>query len=857
MHNSEATCNLRLPAHGRDVGAFLDSDEVRVFLDHVSDGVTPREDIVAMLGFVVRRKLAGKSEGALWTEAYTASTADEVWGKNREQMERMCEWLGSWKRDHQSNASVGRESKSSWDDDDDDNDGYATEEDDEEGEVSIEALLLVGDVGVGKTASVFAAAASCGFHVMEINAGMERGAAKVKRICTEATQSHRISMDTKGLFTSKGRPKSLEEKLSGFDLGVFSVEELMGAGAGANKGSEKSREGRKKEKEQEAELDAEVVVVEEEEGPAHPAVKGKTDTLILFEEVDNLECTDDLPTLQVIRDLIQTAKRPVVLTCNQYHLPDTLRNLRKLGVELIKFDDHDPAVPDARIYLLLFIALVESNFNAQVDVAQMRCVLDACHGDVRRSIAAVQYQLGCLDHQSRVSGGYGGQSRLLGDIIGLMPPRKIQSFFFDSDEAYRAPQALFSWLNASRDANPALHRELLFGNCLKGSSFALGLPALEVLQECFKLQPRAEASSSSISSSSSSPGLPVNAQVTVDVLEAMAAMSDSLSAMDVLSMRHAPGAISVPEFHAHKTHMAAKDSVCFRHHSDAVQRETQLHSGGMVEFSRTPSQPYRWHLACGCEQTGDWPDNQVVSDMADAVAALALRDAMDTHRHLAGCVVALSAEVTVESSISPSRLVDALESKEPSGQESAEVEDDDDEDEDDIMLTRKRRKNRKGDKESNKRRKTVVDLQEEEEVQKKDALEVAATEVKESILCSDELDLSCVGCQVRNPATHDWFLNDALGVMAVHGEQAAYCEGMPYVQLIAHFDEVRQRNFTASLICDDADEVLATTYGMRRSSRPRRSVRGGMSQPILARHLETAREEDMTFLLKHALQASL
>ncbi|GAA5889128.1 hypothetical protein JCM5296_007173 [Sporobolomyces johnsonii] len=193
-------------------------------------------------------------------------------------------------------------------------------------------ILLHGPHGSGKTASVYAVAQELGYEIFEVNAGMgRRGAKDVEREVGDVGRNHIVRASPK-----KGGTKNLF---------------AMFAKKGAGKAEEKEKKGEAEEE-------------DEDEGDK-PAIKGPTQSLILFEEVDVLY-NEERDFWAGLKQLAEQSRRPIVLTCTDTSLIPT----DDLGLQKISFPsssviasslDFAPPEPALAIPFLQLVALSEGH----------------------------------------------------------------------------------------------------------------------------------------------------------------------------------------------------------------------------------------------------------------------------------------------------------------------------------------------------------------------------------------------------------------------------------------------------------------------------------------------------------------
>ena len=133
---------------------------------------------------------------ALWTERHAPRRAADVCG-NAGVASELAEWLAQWQgRRNEGERPSGRKRKGApWAEEASSEEDYLSSGSESEAEPSSgrNVLMLVGPPGGGKTAMVFACLAELGMGVIEVNAGMDRSGAAMRKWLLEATQSFRLS----------------------------------------------------------------------------------------------------------------------------------------------------------------------------------------------------------------------------------------------------------------------------------------------------------------------------------------------------------------------------------------------------------------------------------------------------------------------------------------------------------------------------------------------------------------------------------------------------------------------------------------------------------------------------------------
>jgi hypothetical protein len=109
-------------------------------------------------------------------------------------VEAMSLWLKDWKFRRISNVKVSKKrkvSKKKYNDSDDEFSSASENEAVDEQEIK-NVYILIGPSGTGKTQTVYHSAKSQGMSVIEINTSQARSGAMIKKLISEAAQSHRV-----------------------------------------------------------------------------------------------------------------------------------------------------------------------------------------------------------------------------------------------------------------------------------------------------------------------------------------------------------------------------------------------------------------------------------------------------------------------------------------------------------------------------------------------------------------------------------------------------------------------------------------------------------------------------------------
>ncbi|KAL8159334.1 hypothetical protein V2J09_000871 [Rumex salicifolius] len=314
---------------------------------------------------------------SLWTCKYQPEKAVEVCG-NAESVKLINDWLCLWReRDLQKCKKSIKLEKFSLEEDCSDDTYCDLQSMDEEAGLK-NVLLVMGPVGCGKSAAIYACAKEQGFEVIEVNSSDWRSGARIKQRFSEAVGLHWL----KG---SPENPKALQSTLK--KKAAFSTLSRVST---ANEFDE----------------DATQIITIPDDETANDAVvtsqrslcnysnikdTSEIKTLILFEEVD-ATLLEDRGFIATIQQLAQTAKRPMILTSNDTNpvLPESLDR------EEVYFS---VTSQQELLHHVCMVCNVEKSFT---DPDTIDKYIQYCQGDVRKTLMHLQFW--CQGQQPNTDG---------------------------------------------------------------------------------------------------------------------------------------------------------------------------------------------------------------------------------------------------------------------------------------------------------------------------------------------------------------------------------------------------------------------------------------------------------------------
>ncbi|GMH21840.1 hypothetical protein Nepgr_023683 [Nepenthes gracilis] len=299
-------------------------------------------------------------ENSLWTCKYQPENALEVCG-NSEAVGIINEWLHLWHERHfpASKKFLNDEKSIVQEGDYDCFDSSSDAENMEDTAGLKNVLLVMGPVGSGKSAAIYACAKEQGFQVTEVNASDWRNGALVKQKFGEAVGSHWLKRRQENPIYSQ-RKQTAEASAEELDQGRIDTIPLSEEEDSNNA----------------VEIPQKFYCGDDTVGCGEGEIK----TLILFEDVD-ATLSEDRGFISTIHQLADTGKRPMILTTNSNN-PVLPENLDREEVYFTKPSSKE---------LLSHVNMVCMAEKANIQPHIIERYIQYCKGDVRKTLMHLQF----------------------------------------------------------------------------------------------------------------------------------------------------------------------------------------------------------------------------------------------------------------------------------------------------------------------------------------------------------------------------------------------------------------------------------------------------------------------------------
>uniref|UniRef100_A0A8B9LQA4 ATPase family AAA domain containing 5b n=1 Tax=Astyanax mexicanus TaxID=7994 RepID=A0A8B9LQA4_ASTMX len=336
-----------------------------------------------------------REEDVLWTEKYQPQHSGGIIG-NSASVGKLHSWLKEWRmradveerrRRREERCRMQEENSESWDCGDFVGESLMIED-----QVELcNTVLIVGPVGVGKTAAVYACAEELGYKVFEVNSSSLRSGQLVLSQLREATQSHQLgalrpdspkphsslSTDAVELPASRAAPAATFKETS---RKAVASSKKSSRSVPRNKSSAPAVTIKHFFKRTDRPVNKISDLQQDHQGMSE---NPKFDYLMHFILYFNLQVdiifSEDVGFLTAIKTLMTTTKRPIILTTNDPLFSKTFNG----HFEKIYFKTPSEIT---RSYLQC-LCVVE---NVWPDPEDLSFLLEECKGDVRRSVLELE-----------------------------------------------------------------------------------------------------------------------------------------------------------------------------------------------------------------------------------------------------------------------------------------------------------------------------------------------------------------------------------------------------------------------------------------------------------------------------------
>ena len=358
------------------------------------------------------------TEGTPWVEVCKPTRASETLGSQNAQPADLCRnWLTNWKARIESNMNATKhafrnarrqQKNNQYSDSEDsdakweremgmelsDNDDYEGEKNDGFGDGSganiANGLIVFGDSGSGKTATIRAVASELGFSILEVNAGQNRTGRDILERFGESLQSKNLLNKRKNSSFAEGLLVDTEEDKKKTGENAIPTDDTKTSDKLKKK--KKTTNGKKAQKSagnntllgfirkketgkgddvatngvENGEMKREEVhkINDVEDKQQQNSINDVNNTIVVFEDVDCLFSSEDEEAKDVDRGLVpaiatllEAAKRPIVVVCKSEESLDgdygQLRQLTSLGTSTTRVGFEKPSVEELAEYLRL------------------------------------------------------------------------------------------------------------------------------------------------------------------------------------------------------------------------------------------------------------------------------------------------------------------------------------------------------------------------------------------------------------------------------------------------------------------------------------------------------------------------
>ncbi|CAF0829067.1 unnamed protein product [Adineta ricciae] len=389
-------------------------------------------------------------EQLLWTDIYRPRTSKAYLGNHTRQINRLNEWFSYWTRklhNEQPKNLSGKKRKRTMSDDDDD----SSETFDDNSNMSYsncahikpEHPQLIFIHGSGTTSLVHAIAEEHNFKITEINGSQSRARAPLLKQLEQVTSHHQLSFKRcpSDTISSQGDKSSqtissvlqpAKKKVkneNGSIMSYFNQKNKIDDEQKENKSSpsleqSKKSTNRTSNPKRRSKTKREPSPVENQ---FLSSVHVEKASLILFDEIETL--TTDDKFWSCLKKLLETAKKPIILTSNSRTNPeDAIINLSNVGYyELIHLEQNEPvniflnpkillnicAFPSQELiccFLRLILLLEMFEIPSSDDLLSLT---HSCSNDLRRILLTLQFCLQSSDSSNISDASFSEKQNIL------------------------------------------------------------------------------------------------------------------------------------------------------------------------------------------------------------------------------------------------------------------------------------------------------------------------------------------------------------------------------------------------------------------------------------------------------------
>ncbi|CAF3402597.1 unnamed protein product [Rotaria socialis] len=334
-----------------------------------------------------------------WTEIYRPRNSKAYLGNHTKQIRRLNEWFFHWAnklRNHPSKKITRKGRKRTRDYDDNSDEDFINESNmiyHDRCQIKQEYPQIIFIHGCGTTSLVHALAEQHNFKVTEINGTQSRARTSLIKQLEQVTSQHclslkRCSSDTIIPKEDKFRasiPLPVKKKAKherGTIMSFFNTKKAE------NNDDHKENKSRNRSKSTKKSKQSKIKEDEQKSMPTNlvSSVQVEKTSLILFDEIETLTTDDNF--WSCLKKILETAKKPIILTSNSRSNPDdAIFNLSKIGdYEMVHLETNELKLTYCFLRLILLVEMLEvPSFDELISLCQ------SCSYDLRRCLLTLQF----------------------------------------------------------------------------------------------------------------------------------------------------------------------------------------------------------------------------------------------------------------------------------------------------------------------------------------------------------------------------------------------------------------------------------------------------------------------------------